>query len=187
MSRRRVVVTGLGLVSPVGIGVEESWSALVAGKSGIGPITLFDASTFPSRIAGEVKGFDPEQFMDRKEVRRNDRFIHFALAAGDMAMKDSGLDMAKEDPERIGAIVGSGLGGLATIEDWHKTYLEKGVKKIGPFFVPSLIVNLAPGQITLRYGMKGPSFSTVSACATGNHALGDALLHIERGTADVMV
>jgi len=187
MSRRRVVVTGLGLVSPVGIGVEESWSALVAGKSGIGPITLFDASTFPTRIAGEVKGFEPDRFMDRKEARRNDRFIQFGLAAADMAWKDSGLDMAKEDPERVGAIVGSGLGGLATIEDWHKTYLEKGVKKIGPFFVPSLIVNLAPGQITLRYGMKGPSFSTVSACATGNHAIGDAMLYIERGMADVIM
>src|SRR5512142_1309026 len=114
MNRRRVVVTGLGLVSPVGVGVEESWSALVAGKSGIGPITQFDASTFPSRIAGEVKGFDPEQYMDKKEVRRNDRFIHFAMAAADMAWKDAGVDMAREDPERAGAIVGSGLGGLAT-------------------------------------------------------------------------
>jgi 3-oxoacyl-[acyl-carrier-protein] synthase II len=187
MSRRRVVVTGLGLVSPVGIGLEESWSALVAGKSGIGPITLFDASTFPTRIAGEVKGFEPEKFMDRKEARRNDRFIQFAVAAAEMAWKDSGIDMSREDPERFGAIVGSGLGGLATIEDWHKTYLEKGVKKIGPFFVPSLIVNLAPGQISLRYGMKGPTFSTVSACATGNHAIGDAMMYIERGMADVIM
>src|SRR5512140_3897134 len=117
MSRRRVVVTGLGLVSPVGIGVEESWSALVAGKSGIGPITLFDASTFPTRIAGEVKGFDPEKYMDRKEVRRNDRFIQFALAAADMAVRDAGLEMDKEDPERIGCIVGAGIGGLGTIEE----------------------------------------------------------------------
>src|SRR5512145_1637259 len=133
MGSRRVVVTGLGLVSPVGVGVEESWSALVAGRSGIGPITLFDASTFPTRIAGEVKGFDPAKFMDRKEVRRNDRFIHFALAAGDMAMKDSGLDMSKEDPERVGCIIGAGIGGLGTIEDEHKTLMEKGVKRIGPF------------------------------------------------------
>src|SRR5512140_1004622 len=187
MSRRRVVVTGLGLVSPVGIGVEESWSAFLAGKSGIGPITQFDASTFPSRIAGEVKGFDPEKYMDRKEARRNDRFIQLALAAAEQTWTDSGLDMAKEDPERVGAIIGSGLGGLATIEDWHKVYLEKGVKRIGPFFVPSLIVNLAPGQITLRYGMKGPSFSTVSACATANHALGDAMMYIERDMADVIM
>jgi 3-oxoacyl-[acyl-carrier-protein] synthase II len=187
MSRRRVVVTGLGLVSPVGIGVEESWSALVAGKSGIGPITLFDASTFPTRIAGEVKGFDPTKFMDRKEARRNDRFIHFAMAAADMAVKDSGLDMGKEDATRVGCIVGAGMGGLGTIEEEHKTYLEKGVRKIGPFFIPALIVNLAPGQISLKYGMKGPNFSPVSACATGNHSIGDAMIYIERGMADVMV
>jgi len=187
MSRRRVVVTGLGLISPVGVGVEESWAALCAGKSGIGPITLFDASTFPTRIAGEVKGFDPAQFMDRKEVRRNDRFIHFALAAAEMAMKDSGLDMAKEDADRVGCIVGAGMGGLGSIEDEHTTFMAKGVKKIGPFFIPSLIINLAPGQISIRYGMKGPNFSPVSACATGNHSIGDAMLYIERGMADVMV
>jgi 3-oxoacyl-[acyl-carrier-protein] synthase II len=185
--RRRVVVTGIGIVSPVGVGTEETWSALLSGKSGVGPITLFDASTYPTRIAAEVKGFDPSRFMDKKEVRRNDRFIQLALAAADMAMKDSGLDMAKEDAERAGAIVGSGLGGLASIEDWHKVFLDKGVKKISPFFVPSLIVNLAPGQITLRYGLKGPSFSTVSACATGNHSIGDAMMYIERGIVDVMI
>ena len=187
MSRRRVVVTGLGLVTPVGIGVEESWSALLAGRSGIGPVTLFDASTFPTRIAGEVKGFDPEKYMEKKEARRNDRFIHFAVAAGEMAWKDSGLDVGKEDPERMGAIVGSGLGGLATIEETHATYMARGVRKISPFFVPSLIVNLAPGQLTMRYGMKGPSFSPVSACATGNHSIGEAMIYIERGTVDVMM
>jgi 3-oxoacyl-[acyl-carrier-protein] synthase II len=177
----------MGLVSPVGMGVEESWTSLVAGKSGIGPITLFDASTFPTRIAGEVKGFEPAKFMDRKEVRRNDRFIQFALAAADMAVRDAGLDMSKEDPERVGCIVGAGMGGLGTIEDEHKTYVEKGVKRIGPFFIPSLIINLAPGQISIKYGMKGPNFSPVSACATGNHSIGDAMLYIERGLADVMV
>src|SRR5512145_43571 len=187
MDRRRVVVTGLGLVSPLGIGVDPSWSALVAGKSGIGPITLFDASTFPTRFAGEVKGFDPAQFMDRKEARRNDRFIQFALAAADMAVKDAGLDMSKEDPELVGCIVGAGIGGLGTIEDTASTFAEKGVKKIGPFFIPSLIINLAPGQISIKYGMKGPNFSPVSACATGNHSIGDAMLYIERGLADVMV
>ena len=187
MSRRRVVVTGLGLVSPVAIGTEESWSALVAGKSGIAPITLFDASTFPTRIAGEVKGFDPSKFMDRKEARRNDRFIQFALAATDMAMKDSGLDMSKEDAEKVGCIIGAGIGGLGTIEDEHRTFLEKGVRRIGPFFIPSLIINLAPGQISIKYGMKGPNFSPVSACATGNHAIGDAMIYIERGLADVMI
>jgi 3-oxoacyl-[acyl-carrier-protein] synthase II len=153
----------------------------------VGPITLFDASTFPTRIAAEVKGFDPAQFMDRKEARRNDRFIQFALAAADMAVKDAGLDMAKEDAERVGCIVGAGIGGLGSIEDEHKVFLEKGVKKIGPFFIPSLIINLAPGQISMRYGMKGPNFSPVSACATGNHSIGDAMIYIERGMADVMV
>jgi 3-oxoacyl-[acyl-carrier-protein] synthase II len=187
MSRRRVVVTGLGVVSPVGIGTEESWSAIVAGKSGIGPITLFDASTFPTRIAGEAHGFDPSKFMDRKEVRRNDRFIQFALAAADMAMKDSGLDLAKEDSERMGCIIGAGIGGLRTIEDEHSTLVERGVKKIGPFFIPSLIINLAPGQISIKYGMKGPNFSPVSACATGNHSIGDAMIYIERGLADVIL
>ena len=187
MERRRVVVTGLGLVCPVGIGVEESWKALLEGKSGIGPITLFDASTYPTRIAGEVKGFDPEKFMEKKEARRNDRFIQFALAAGSMAMKDAGLDMAREDPERAGAIIGAGIGGLATIEENGQILREKGVKRISPFFIPSLIINLAPGQIALRYGMKGPNFSPVSACATGNHSIGDAMMYIERDMADVMV
>ncbi len=187
MSRRRVVVTGLGMLCPVGIGVEEGWQGLVAGKSGIGPITQFDASTFPTRIAGEVKGFDPEKYMEKKEARRNDRFIQFALAAAQMAMEDAAIDMAREDPERFGAIVGSGMGGLATIEDTYKTFLERGVRKISPFFIPSLIINLAPGQMALRYGLKGPNFSPVSACATANHSIGDAYVYIERGMADMML
>jgi len=187
MSRRRVVITGLGAVSPVGIGVEETWKALVAGRSGVGPITQFDAHTYPTRIAAEVKDFDPTRFMEKKEARRNDRFIQFALAAGQMAISDSGLDMAKEDPERVGCIIGAGLGGLRTIEDEHTELVQKGVKRIGPFFIPSLIVNLAGGQISLKYGMKGPNFAPVSACATGNHSLGDAMMYIERGMAEVMV
>ncbi len=187
MSQRRVVVTGLGLVSPVGVGVEESWKAIVEGKSGIGPITHFDASSYPTRIAGEVKGFQPEQYMDHKEVRRNDRFIQYALAAADMAMKDSGLDMGKEDPERVGAIIGSGMGGLRVLEDTHSTLVERGVRKVGPFFIPSLIINLAPGQIAIRHGLKGPNLSPVSACATGNHSIGDAFIYIQRGMADAML
>jgi 3-oxoacyl-[acyl-carrier-protein] synthase II len=187
MSRRRVVVTGLGIICPVGIGVEESWRGIVAGKSGIGPITQFDASSFPTRIAGEVKGFEPERYMEKRDIRRNDRFIQFAIAAGEMAMKDSGLDMSKEDGERCGAIVGAGLGGLYSLEETHKLFLEKGVKKIGPFFIPSLIVNLAPGQLAIRYGFKGPNYSPVSACATSNHSIGDALMIIQRGMADVML
>ncbi|HYS79903.1 MAG TPA: beta-ketoacyl-ACP synthase II [Anaeromyxobacteraceae bacterium] len=187
MSRRRVVVTGLGIVCPVGTGVEESWRGIVGGKSGIGPITQFDASTFPTRIAGEVKGFEAEKYMDKREVRRNDRFIHFAMAATDMALQDSGLDLAKEDLEQVGAIIGAGLGGLRTIEDTHQVLLDKGVKRISPFFIPSLIVNLAPGQVSLKYGLKGPNYSPVSACATANHSIGDAMMIIERGMADVMV
>jgi len=187
MSRRRIVVTGLGAVTPVGEGAEETFNALVGGKSGIGPITQFDASSYPTRIAGEVKGFDPEKYMEKKEARRNDRFIQFAMAASQMAMDDSGIDMAKEDPERCGAIVGSGMGGLATIEETYRTFLERGVRKISPFFIPSLIVNLAPGQMALRYGLKGPNFSPVSACATANHSIGDAYLYIERGMADMML
>ncbi len=187
MSQRRVVVTGLGLVGPVGVGVEESWKSIVEGRSGIGPITHFDASSFPTRIAGEVKGFQPEQYMDHKEVRRNDPFIQYALAAADMAMKDSGLDMGKEDLERVGAIIGSGMGGLRVLEDTHSTLVERGVRKVGPFFIPSLIINLAPGQIAIRYGLKGPNFSPVSACATGNHSIGDAFIYIQRGMADAML
>jgi 3-oxoacyl-[acyl-carrier-protein] synthase II len=187
MSRRRVVVTGLGIVCPVGSGVEETWRGILAGKSGIGPITQFDASTFPTRFAGEVKNFEPEKWMEKKEARRNDRFIHLGMAAAEMAMKDSGLDMSKEDPELVGSIIGAGLGGLATIEDTHQTFLEKGVKRISPFFIPSLIVNLVPGQVSLKYGMKGPNYSPVSACATSNHSIGDALMVIQRGMADVMV
>jgi 3-oxoacyl-[acyl-carrier-protein] synthase II len=187
MSRRRVVVTGLGIVCPVGIGAVHAWRGVVEGRSGIGPITQFDASTFPTRIAGEVKGFEAENYMDKREVRRNDRFIHFALAAGEMAMRDSGLDMSKEAPERVGAIVGAGLGGLATMEDTHRTFLDKGVRKISPFFIPALIANLAPGQLSLKYGFRGPNYSPVSACATGNHSIGDALMLIERDMADVIM
>jgi 3-oxoacyl-[acyl-carrier-protein] synthase II len=189
MSRRRVVVTGMGVVCPVGIGVEETWQALVAGKSGIGPITHFDSAAlaFPTRIAGEVKGFDPEKFLDKKEVRRNDRFIQFALAAADMAVKDSGIDFSRVDLERAGAIVGSGMGGLNALEDTHKTLLERGVRKVSPFFIPSMIINLAPGQMALRWGLKGPNYSPVSACATGNHSIGDAMMTIERNMADVML
>jgi 3-oxoacyl-[acyl-carrier-protein] synthase II len=187
MSRRRIVVTGLGILCPVGIGLEESWRSIVAGKSGIGPITQFDASSFPTRIAGEVKGFEAEKYMDRKELRRNDRFIQFAMAAGEMAMKDSGLDMSKEDPDRVGAVVGAGLGGLGSIEETYKVFLEKGVKRISPFFIPSVIVNLAPGQLALKYGFKGPNYSPISACATSNHSIGDAMMLIERGMADVMM
>jgi len=187
MSRRRVVVTGLGVVCPVGIGLEETWKGLLAGRSGIGPITQFDASTYPTRIAGEVRGFEPERWMDRKEVRRNDRFIQLGLAAAEMAIGDSGLDPSREDGERIGCIIGAGMGGLWTIEENKVILMEKGVKRISPFFIPALIINLAAGQLSIKHGFKGPNYSPVSACATGNHSIGDALMLIERDMADVMI
>jgi 3-oxoacyl-[acyl-carrier-protein] synthase II len=187
MSRRRVVVTGMGVVCPVGIGLEETWKGLVAGKSGIGPITQFDASSYPTRIAGEVRNFDPERWLEKREVRRNDRFIQFGLAASEMAIADAGLDMSREDAERVGCIIGAGIGGLATIEENKDILREKGVKRISPFFIPALIINLAPGQLSIKYGMKGPNYSPVSACATGNHSIGDAMMLIERDMADVMI
>ena len=187
MSRRRVVVTGMGVVCPVGIGLEEAWKGLVAGKSGIGPITQFDASSYPTRIAGEVRGFEPERWMEKREVRRNDRFIHFGLAASEMAIADAGLDMSRLDPERVGAIIGAGIGGLATVEENAQILRDKGLKRMSPFFIPALIINLAPGQLSIKYGMKGPNYSPVSACATGNHSIGDALMLIERHMADVMI
>jgi 3-oxoacyl-[acyl-carrier-protein] synthase II len=175
-----VCVTGMGLVSPLGLSVEAAWDALIHGRSGIGPVTRFDASALPVRIAGEVRDFRPEDWMDAKEARRNDRFIHFALAAAQMALRDSGIDLSHTDLDRVGVIVGTGMGGLETITD-------RGHRKVSPFFIPSVIANLAPGQISLRYGLRGPNFAPVSACATGNHALGEAMLLIERGMADVIV
>jgi len=177
----------MGLVTSVGIGVEESWQALLAGKSGIGRITLFDATDFPTQIAGEVKDFDPERFIDKKEARRMDRFVQFGVAASDMAMRQAGFEgpLEGEIAERFATIMGSGIGGLATLEDEHKTLLGKGPKRLSPFFIPMMIVNLLPGQISIRWGAKGPSWSPVSACATGAHAIGEAFRTIQRGDADL--
>lgn len=186
-SDRRVVVTGLGLVTPLGVGVEQTWSAAVAGRSGIALVESFDVSALPTKIAGEVRDFKAEDWLDAKEVRRNDRFIHFALAAAEMAIKDSGLEPEKEDCERIGCIIGSGMGGIRWIEDTVITLKERGHRKVSPFFVPAVVINLAPGQVSLKYGFKGPNFSPVSACATGNHALGEAMLMIEKGMCDVVI
>ncbi len=187
MEKRRVAVTGLGVISPLGIGIEQNWAAACAGTSGIGPITRFDASAFPARIAGEVKGFDPEEYIEKKEIKKMDTFLHYALAAGKMAVEDSGLVITDENAERVGVVVGSGLGGLATIEKYHSLYLENGPKKISPFFVPMLIVNLAPGQISMHFGCKGPNTSLVTACATGNHSIGEAFKIIQRGDADAII
>lgn len=184
---KRVVVTGLGMISPLGIGVNENWEAICQGKSGIGPITRFDITDFPSKIAGEVKGFNPEDFIDKKETKKMDIFIHYALASGMMALKDSGLIIDESNADRVGVLVGAGLGGLSTIERYHSVLLEHGPKKISPFFIPMLIVNLAPGQISIYFGARGPNSSVVTACATGNHSIGEACRIIQRGDADVMI
>jgi 3-oxoacyl-[acyl-carrier-protein] synthase II len=184
---RRVVVTGVGVVSALGTGTEKNWTALMQGKSGIDLITRFDASEFPTKIAGEVKDFNPEDFIDKKEIKKMDLFIQFSLAAAELAMKDSGLQITDENAERVGVLVGAGLGGLPAIERYHQAMTEGGYKKISPFFIPMLIINLAPGQISIKYGAKGPNVSSVSACATGTHSIGDAFRMIQRGDADAMI
>ncbi len=184
---RRVVVTGVGVLSPLGIGLEKNWTALIQGKSGVGPITRFDATDIPTKIAGEVTDFNADDFIEKKEQKKMDLFIQYALAASDMALADSGFKITEENAERVGVVVGSGLGGLPTIENYHSVLLERGYKRITPFFIPMLIINLAPGQISIRHGAKGPNLSTVSACASGTHSIGDAYRMIERGDADAMI
>jgi 3-oxoacyl-[acyl-carrier-protein] synthase II len=183
----RVVVTGLGAVAPNGIGIESFWQSIINGVSGVGPITRFDASKHDARIAGEVKGFDPLQWLEKKEVRKMDLFIQYAVAAAQMAYDDSGLKVTDEDRERIGVFVGTGMGGLPALEESHKILLEKGPGRISAFFIPSIITNLASGQISMRFGMKGPNSCVCTACATGNHAIGDSFRIIQRGEADVML
>jgi 3-oxoacyl-[acyl-carrier-protein] synthase II len=185
--RPRIVVTGLGVVSPCGVGLDATWSALIDGRSGIGPITRFDCAAFDTRFAGEVDDFDPAQWADKKEIRRNDRFILLALAAAEMAMKDASYTIAPEEAERVGVIVGAGIGGLETIENNARIVNERGPGRITPFFIPALIVNLAPGQISIRYGAKGPNWSPVSACATSAHAIGEAAETIRRGVCDAVI
>jgi 3-oxoacyl-[acyl-carrier-protein] synthase II len=187
MERRRVVVTGVGLITPLGVGVEKSWDAMIRGESGIRRITQFDASSFPTQIAGEVEGFNPEDYIEPKEVKKMDRFIHFGVAAASMAVKDSGLKIDENNADRIGVIVGAGMGGLPAIEQYHRVFLEKGPKRITPFFIPIVIINLAAGQISIKLGAKGPNSSPATACATGSHAIGDAFKIIQRGDADAMI
>ena len=185
--QRRVVVTGLGLVTPLGIGVEETWSALVAGKSGIARITKFDASNLTTQIAGELKNFRPEDFVSRKDTRRMDEFSIFALAATHMAVEDAKLEIGSNNAERVGTVIGCGLGGLKTIEKFHRVLLEQGPKKVSPFFIPMLIANMAPGHISIVFGAKGPNVAIETACAAGTHAVGDSFKLIQRGVADVMI
>jgi 3-oxoacyl-[acyl-carrier-protein] synthase II len=185
---RRVVVTGLGAVTPLGVGVASSWEAVLEGKSGVGPITRFDASEFSTRIAAEVKGFRPEDFVDRKEIKRMDPFIHYAMASAHMAMEDAGLSIGEALAPRVGVYMGSGLGGLSSLERYHKAYLlEGGPKKISPFFIPMLISNLAPGHIAMRYGAKGPNIATTTACAASSHAIGEGMHAIRHGICDVVI
>jgi 3-oxoacyl-[acyl-carrier-protein] synthase II len=187
LSRRRVVVTGLGIVCPVGIGVPEAWKSILAGQSGIARITRFDPSAFSSQIAGEVKGFEPAKYLSAKEVRRFDTFIHYGLAAGIEAIRDSGLDFEREPREQIGVCIGSGIGGLPLIEETHDAYLAGGPRKITPFFVPGSIINLISGQLSIMFGLKGPNLAVVTACTTANHSIGEAGRLIEYGDADVMI
>ena len=184
--KRRVAVTGMGVISPLGIGVDENWAALCNGKSGIAPITKFDTNSFPIKIAGEVRDFDPQQYIGHKEVKKMDIFIHYAVAASQLALKDSGFEITEKNAERVGVQVGVGLGGLPVIEKYHDIFKEKGVRKITPFFIPMLIANLASGQVSIHFGAKGPNTCVVTACATGTHAIGDAARLIQYGEADVM-
>ncbi|HLB01719.1 MAG TPA: beta-ketoacyl-ACP synthase II [Nitrospiria bacterium] len=185
--KRRVAVTGVGLVTPLGIGVEKTWQALCAGQSGVGRITRFDVTDFPVQIAAEVKSFDPAVYIDKKDVKKMDTFIHYAIAAALMSMEDARYKVGPENADRAGVYVGSGIGGLQAIEEWHKVLLEKGPRRITPFFIPMTIINLASGQIAIRIGAKGPNSCAVTACATGNNCIGDAFKIIQRGDADAMI
>jgi len=184
---KRVVVTGMGVISPLGNTLSEFWQNLLAGKNGIDFITRFDASEYDTKFAGEVKDFQAENYIDRKEARRMDLFTQYALAAAENAIKQAGLNFDNENTERIGVIVSSGIGGMDTFEKQSRTLIERGPSRISPFFIPMLISDIAPGYISIRYGLKGPNFSTVSACASSSHALGEAFRNIQRGDADVMV
>lgn len=184
---RRIVVTGLGLVTPLGTGVEKTWAALCAGQSGIGRITKFDPTGYDAQIAGEVRDFDPAQFIEKKEIKKMDTFIHYAVGAAQLAVDDAGLKVAPEEATRVGVYIGSGIGGLGSIEHYHDVLKEKGPGRVSPFFIPMTIINLASGQVAIRIGAKGPNSCAVTACATGNHCIGDAFRLIQRGEADVMV
>ena len=187
MDKRRVVITGVGAVTPVGNTADEFWAALVAGRSGIGPITRFDTTGYATRIAGELKGFDSLKYIDKKDDRKFDRFLKYAVACAVMAVEDAGLKTDRVDATRFGVLVGSGIGGIETLLDNYETLRTKGPDRVSPFFVPMIIVNMASGVISMRFGAKGPNSSVVTACASGNHAIGDATKIIERGDADVMI
>jgi 3-oxoacyl-[acyl-carrier-protein] synthase II len=185
--KRRVVVTGLGLITPLGTGVEKTWSALCAGKSGVRRITKFDPSAHACQIAGEVTDFNPADYIEKKEIKKMDTFIHYAVGASQMAVDDAGLKVTEENADRVGVYIGSGIGGLPAIEAYHKILLDKGPDRVSPFFIPMVIINLASGQVSMRIGARGPNSCAVTACATGNHCIGDAFRIIQHGEADAMV
>jgi 3-oxoacyl-[acyl-carrier-protein] synthase II len=185
--KRRVVVTGLGLITPLGTGVQKTWEGICKGTSGIDRISLFDACEYPTQMAGEVKDFNPEDFIERKEIKKMDVFIQYALGAGTMAVANARLKISEENADRVGVIVGAGIGGINTIERYHSVLLESGQRRISPFFIPMLITNLAAGQISMRFGARGPNSCVTTACAAGTHAIGDAFKIIQRGDADAMI
>jgi len=187
VSRRRVVVTGLGIVSPVGNSIDDAWKNILDGKSGITPIDTFDASAFSVRFSGSVKNFDVEQYMSKKDARKMDTFIHYGMAASIQAIEDSGLEVTEENAPRIGVAVGSGIGGLPYIEQQHTAYMAKGPRRVSPFFVPASIINMISGHVSIKYGFKGPNYAIVTACTTATHNIGDAARMIEHGDADVMI
>lgn len=184
---RRVVITGVGCISPVGNSAQESWQAIISGKSGVGRLTQIDPTPFSCKVAAEVKNFDPLKYLSPKEVKKADRFVQFAIGSSHMAIEDSGLNVDKEDANRIGVVIGSGIGGLRVIEEQHKIALEKGPDRVSPFLIPMLIVNMAPGQVGIHFGLKGPNTCVATACATGSHAIGDAYKIIQRDEADLMI
>ncbi|MBC7363753.1 MAG: beta-ketoacyl-ACP synthase II [Candidatus Aminicenantes bacterium] len=187
INKRRVVITGIGLVTPLGIGKDLNWEALLAGRSGISTITRFDISRFATKIAGEIRNFDPQLFMDRKEARKMDLFVQYAIAAAHLAVEDSGIDLALLEGERTGVYVGSGIGGIGSIEETHRVLLEKGPERVSPFFIVQTIINEAPGHISIRYRAKGPNMSNATACSTGAHAIGEAVRMIQFGLVDRMI
>ena len=187
MERRRVVITGLGAVASIGLTAEDFWRSCLEGKSGIATITAFDPADFSVRIAGEVKGFEPGDFVDKKEARRLDRCIQLGIASSDMAVKDAALDMSKEDGDRVGTVIGSGIGGISTFETQHDVLMKRGPSRVSPFFVPMMIIDMVPGLISIRHGFKGPNFGVVSACASASHAMGVSMRIIQSGEADVMI
>ncbi len=187
MSKKRVVITGMGTISPIGLTTEDYWKSCLAGKSGVDTISSFDPADFAVRIAAEVRDFDPENYIERVEARKMDRFVQFAVASAEMALKDSGLDLESEDPTRMGTLVGSGVGGIATLEEQHTRLMNRGPSRISPYFVPMMIIDMAPGLISMRLNLKGPNFGVVSACASGSHAIGETFHMMQMGKADVMI